>query len=154
MSRFRKAAIILLILPLAAGGFALQRRSDREGARLFDHVFGLVATRFVDTLGTDELYSRAARGLLSQLDDPYAALVSPKEMEEFTVETAGRYGGIGLLIEDHEGKFTVNRVFPNTPGNKPVFNPVISSSRSTASRPGDGSSGMLPALSRASLVPR
>lgn len=123
MSRFRKAAIILLILPLAAGGFALQRRSDREGARLFDHVFGLVATRFVDTLGTDELYSRAARGLLSQLDDPYAALVSPKEMEEFTVETAGRYGGIGLLIEDHEGKFTVNRVFPNTPGEQAGVQP-------------------------------
>jgi carboxyl-terminal processing protease len=37
-------------------------------------------------------------------------------MEEFTVGTAGRYGGIGLLIEDHEGKFTVSRVFPNTPG--------------------------------------
>jgi carboxyl-terminal processing protease len=124
MSRIRKAALVsLFILPLAAGGFVLQHRSDREGARLFDRVFGLVSARFVDTLGTDELYARAARGLLSELDDPYAALVSPKEMEEFTVETAGRYGGIGLLIEDHEGKFTVNRVFPNTPGEQAGVQP-------------------------------
>jgi carboxyl-terminal processing protease len=117
MVRFRKYALVfLLAFPLGVGAFALQNRSHRETARVFDQVFGLVSSRFVDTLGTDELYVRAARGLLSQLDDPYASLVSPREMEEFTVGTAGRYGGIGLLIEDHEGKFTVSRVFPNTPG--------------------------------------
>ena len=117
MVRIRKYALVfLLAFPLGVGAFALQNRGHRETARVFDQVFGLVSSRFVDTLGTDELYVRAARGLLSQLDDPYASLVSPQEMEEFTVGTAGRYGGIGLLIEDHEGKFTVSRVFPNTPG--------------------------------------
>jgi carboxyl-terminal processing protease len=117
MVRFRRFTLVfLLAIPLGVGAFALQSRSHRETARVFDQVFGLVSSRFVDTLGTDELYVRAARGLLNELDDPYAALVSPREMEEFTVGTAGRYGGIGLLIEDHEGKFTVSRVFPNTPG--------------------------------------
>lgn len=94
----------------------LQSRDHRESARLFDQVFNLVSSRFVDTLKTDELYERAAKGLLSELDDPYATLVSPRELEEFTVETAGRYAGIGLLLEDHEGRFAVTRVFPNTPG--------------------------------------
>jgi carboxyl-terminal processing protease len=117
MARFRKSALVfLLAIPLGVGAFALQKQSHRETARVFDQVFGLVSSRFVDTLDTDELYVRAARGLLNELDDPYATLVSPREMEEFTVGTAGRYGGIGLLIEDHEGKFTVSRVFPNTPG--------------------------------------
>lgn len=117
MVRYRKYALVfLLALPLGVGAFALQNREHRQTARIFDQVFGLVSSRFVDTLGTDDLYVRAARGLLGELDDPYAALVSPREMEEFTVGTAGRYGGIGLLIEDHEGKFTVSRVFPNTPG--------------------------------------
>ncbi len=117
MSRFRKLSLVLVLsLPLGIGAFALQHQADRQSARLFDSVFGMVSSRFVDTLGTDELYIRAARGLLSELDDPYAALVSPEEMEQFTVGTAGRYGGIGLLIEDHEGRFTVSRVFPDTPG--------------------------------------
>jgi carboxyl-terminal processing protease len=124
MLRFRKYALVfLLAFPLGVGAFALQNRGHRETARVFDQVFGLVSSRFVDTLGTDELYVRAARGLLNELDDPYAALVSPREMEEFTVGTAGRYGGIGLLIEDHEGKFTVSRVFPNTPGEQAGVQP-------------------------------
>ena len=117
MSRIRKIAFAgLLLLPAIVGGAMLQSRADRQGDRLFDQVFNLVSTRFVDTLKTDELFERAARGLLNELDDPYATLISPKEMEAFTVETAGRYGGIGLLLEDHEGRFAVTRVFPNTPG--------------------------------------
>jgi carboxyl-terminal processing protease len=117
MASFRKFTLVALFaLPLAVGGFALQSRAERQNARLFERVFGLVSSRFVDTLTSDQIYVHAARGLLSQLDDPYAALVSPAEMEEFTVGTAGRYGGIGLLLEDHEGRFTVSRVFPGTPG--------------------------------------
>ncbi|MEP7324805.1 MAG: S41 family peptidase [Gemmatimonadota bacterium] len=117
MSRLTRFALAgLLLLPAVVGGAMLQNRADRQGDRLFDQVFSLVSTRFVDTLKTDELYERAARGLLNELNDPYATLISPKEMEAFTVETAGRYGGIGLLLEDHEGRFSVTRVFPNTPG--------------------------------------
>ena len=117
MSRLRKIGVAaLLLLPAMVGGAMLQGRGDRQSARLFDQVFNLVSTRFVDTLKTDELFERAARGLLNELDDPYATLISPVELETFTVETAGRYGGIGLLLEDHEGRFAVTRVFPNTPG--------------------------------------
>jgi carboxyl-terminal processing protease len=87
--------------------------ADRQGDRLFDQVFKLVSTRFVDTLKTDVLFERAARGLLNELDDPYATLISPKELEAFTVETAGRYGGIGLLLE-------ITRVALRSPGSSPT----------------------------------
>jgi carboxyl-terminal processing protease len=117
MPRLRVLALIgLVVIPAAAGGFVLRDRAAASGGKLFDQVFNLVSTRFVDTLKTDELFERAARGLLSELNDPYATLISPQEMEDFTVETAGRYGGIGLLLEDHEGRFAVTRVFPSTPG--------------------------------------
>jgi carboxyl-terminal processing protease len=124
MTRIRKFALAgLLLLPAIVGGAMLQSRADRQGDRLFDQVFNLVSTRFVDTLKTDVLFERAARGLLNELDDPYATLISPKELEAFTVETAGRYGGIGLLLEDHEGRFAVTRVFPNTPGEQAGVQP-------------------------------
>ena len=117
MTRIKRIAFAgLLLLPVVVGGAMLQSRGDRQGDRLFDQVFNLVSTRFVDPLKTDELFERAARGLLNEIDDPYATLIAPREMEAFTVETAGRYGGIGLLLEDHEGRFAVTRVFPNTPG--------------------------------------
>ena len=125
MSRFRKVLLALLVVavPLTAGGFMLQRRADRDAARLFDQVFTLVSTRFVDSLGTDRLYEEAARGLIGRLHDPYAALVSPRQMADFTVRTAGRYGGLGLLLEDHEGAITVNRIFPHTPGEEAGVQP-------------------------------
>ncbi len=117
MSRSRKIALLSLVLvPVLIGGFVLQQHSTRNSQVLFDQVFSLVSNRFVDTLQTSRIYEQAARGLVSQLGDPYAALISPEDMAGFTVRTAGRYGGIGLLLEDQEGQITVTRVFPHTPG--------------------------------------
>ena len=75
----------------------------------------LVAGRFVDSLSEAALYERAARGLVSQLDDPYAALYSPDELRAFTQETYGRYAGVGMVVEDQEGSAIVTRVYPRTP---------------------------------------
>ena len=116
MKRTRKLAIgSLALVPLVAGGFILQERSAREGVRLFDQVLGLVATRFVDTVDAGGLYERAARGLVHELNDPYTVLFTPKELASFQTSTGGRYGGVGMQIEEIKGWITVNKVFPNTP---------------------------------------
>src|SRR5690606_25739224 len=52
---------------------------------------------------------------LEQINDPYAALYSPKQLQDFTATTGGRYGGIGMLVEEQEGHTVVSRIFPNTP---------------------------------------
>ncbi len=116
MTRSRRTALAAAaLLPLLAGGFILQERSTRDGARLFDQVMMLVADRFVDTVGTGALYEKAARGLVEELKDPYTELLSPKDLQEFSRATNGNYGGVGMLIEDLEGNITVSKVFPNTP---------------------------------------
>jgi carboxyl-terminal processing protease len=117
MSRNRRFrfALAVLVLPLAAGAFMLQSRDTRDGVRLFSQVLDLVATTYVDTVNTGDLYEKAARGLLEQINDPYAALYSPKQLRDFTATTGGRYGGIGMLVEEQEGHTVVSRIFPNTP---------------------------------------
>src|ERR671939_735008 len=111
MSRIRKAVLVgLLVVPAISGGFLLQARSTREGARLFDQVLNLVSDRFVDTLDTGALYERAARGLVHELNDPYSELLSPKQLSSFQRNTGGRYGGLGMLIEQLEGAVGVSRV--------------------------------------------
>ena len=117
MSRNRRLRLALtaLVLPVAAGAFMLQSRDTRDSVRLFSQVLDLVATTFVDTVGTGDLYEKAARGLLDQINDPYAALYSPKQLQDFTATTGGRYGGIGMLVEEQEGQTVVSRIFPNTP---------------------------------------
>lgn len=116
MNRTRKAAVAgLLLIPLVAGGFALQARQTRGGAQLLDQVLTFVALRYVDTLDAQALYEKAARGLVKELGDPYTELFTPKQMEEFSRNTNGRYAGLGMQITSVGGYVTVDKVFPNTP---------------------------------------
>jgi carboxyl-terminal processing protease len=103
------------VLPLLIGGFAVQEHATRDGARVFDQVLSLVSDRFVDTVDASTLYEKAARGVVEQLNDPYSELFSPKEMERFSTQSTGHYGGIGMLIQPQEDHIVVVRVFPHTP---------------------------------------
>ncbi|HSJ63156.1 MAG TPA: S41 family peptidase [Gemmatimonadaceae bacterium] len=119
MPNLRRIALIAAIaLPVLAGGWVLQDRPTRDSARLFDQVLSLVSDRFVDTLASSALYERAARGLVAALDDPYSELFTPKQSERFTTSSTGRYGGIGMQIEQQLGNIVVVRVFPNTPAER------------------------------------
>jgi len=116
MTRTRKALLASLVLaPLVASGFALQARSTRGGAQLLDQVLTFVALRYVDTLDAQQLYEKAARGLVEELKDPYTELFTPKQLEEFSRNTNGRYAGIGMEIVKVGDYVTVNKVFPNSP---------------------------------------
>ena len=100
---------------MLAGGFILQERSNRESVRLFQQVLTLVSSRFVDTVADSSLYEKAARGLVHELNDPYTVLFTPKENTAFSTSTGGRYGGIGMQIEEIKGSIAVSKVFPRTP---------------------------------------
>jgi carboxyl-terminal processing protease len=116
MTFFRRAALVgLAVVPLVAGGFLVQEKTARDGARLLDQVFTLVSDRFVDTLDASTLYEKAARGMVKELNDPYSELLSPKQLESFRRSTNGKYGGLGMLIEQQDVGVTISRVFPHTP---------------------------------------
>jgi carboxyl-terminal processing protease len=119
MRSSRKLAIIAVVaLPIVAGGFVLQARASREGTLLLEQVLELVSRRFVDSLPSGAMYEKAARGLVRELNDPYTELLSPKERNQFDRRTGGRYGGLGMSIEQRDGNVVVARVFPNTPAEK------------------------------------
>ncbi|MEP6729356.1 MAG: S41 family peptidase, partial [bacterium] len=120
MLRPRTAAVAsLLLLPMAAGGFLLQNAPVRSTPRLFDQVASLVANRYVDSVSGSAIYEKAARGLVRELNDPYSELLAPKANEEFNRSVGGRYGGVGMLLEEQKStgatRIVVSRVFPNTP---------------------------------------
>jgi carboxyl-terminal processing protease len=117
MPRFRTAAAAtLLLVPMVAGGFLLQEPPVRTNALLFDQVRAIVERKFVDTLPRAATYEKAARGLVRELNDPYSELLSPKQSEDFSRSTGGRYGGTGMVLgEAVTGGIVVQSVFPNTP---------------------------------------
>lgn len=104
-----------LVLPLVAGAFFYQQQKTVASAQLLDEVLHLTADRYVDSVGTNALYEKAAKGLVRELNDPYSVLFSPKEFAAFDQQTGGHYGGIGMEIAPTQGFVTVQRVFPNTP---------------------------------------
>lgn len=116
MPRRRLLALLALVVaPVAVGAFVVQERAALNSARLFDQVLSLVNERFVDSLGAKEIYERAARGLVEELNDPYSELYTPKQLEAFNTSTGGFYAGVGMLIEDQEGTIIISRVYPHTP---------------------------------------
>jgi carboxyl-terminal processing protease len=116
MQRSRKAALVgALLLPVVAGGFLLQNNGQRQGEMLLDQVLSLVSNRFVDTIQSNDIFEKAARGLVKELNDPYSELLTPKDLRQFNNRTGGRYGGLGMLIEQQEGQTVVATVYPNTP---------------------------------------
>jgi carboxyl-terminal processing protease len=86
---------------LAAGGDVYQQ------ARLFENVLAHVRDYHVDSTGEPELYRKATDGLLTQLHDPYAALLVGKDLERHVERTTGDYAGIGLLVDARNGWVTV-----------------------------------------------
>ena len=117
MRRPTRTAVLATVAaaPLLAGGWILQSRAQRDGAQLLEQVMGLVSQRFVDTVDAPALYEKAARGLVKELNDPYSELFTPKQIADFSRQTNGRYGGVGMEITEQATFVTVARVFPNTP---------------------------------------
>lgn len=104
--------------PLVVGGFVIQEQQAQAGARLFQQVIRIVNDRYVDSLSVGNLYEKAARGLVTELKDPYAELYTPKDLELFNQNTGGFYAGVGMTIESQDGLITVARVFPHTPSER------------------------------------
>jgi carboxyl-terminal processing protease len=115
----RTLSAALILIPGVAGGWLLHDLAPASGARLFSQVLEIVDAEAVDSLSSDDLYERAARGLIERLDDDYADLYSPEQLATFAREQLGSaYGGLGMQIEDQAGVVTVTRVFPNTPAER------------------------------------
>ena len=113
------AAASLLLIPIVAGGFFLEKAPIHATPRLFDQVLAIVANKYVDSLQGADIYEKAAHGLVRELNDPYSELLAPKQNDEFNRSVGGRYGGVGMLLEEQKTTGTttvvVSRVFPHTP---------------------------------------
>ena len=114
--RFVHLAVLATVsLPLIAGAFVYQQHENVASAQLLDEVLRITASRYVDSVGANALYEKAATGLVKELQDPYSVLFTAKEFDAFSQQTGGEYGGIGMEIAPTNGFVTVQRVFPHTP---------------------------------------
>jgi carboxyl-terminal processing protease len=110
----RLNVLMVSLIASVCTGFVVYNAARREPQLLAD-VMAIVHQHHIDSIGISDVYRRAAEGLILQLDDPYAELYSPEEMDDFTAAHEGHYGGLGMLVEMRDAVPTVARVYPNTP---------------------------------------
>ncbi len=79
--------------------------------RAMEHIRNLHMQSYNDST----LWTRALDGLIGELDDPYASVFTPSEVEDFREETTGDYAGIGISISQLNDVVTVTSVFRGTP---------------------------------------
>ncbi len=117
----RRRWLPFLLLPVAfvagaAGAAAFTGRADPPGLWLVESVIQRVQGASLDTAVAGNPYEAAARGILEQMDDPYADLFSPDQLKSFQRETIGnRYAGLGMSVEQEGDSVLVGRIFANTP---------------------------------------
>ena len=111
---------LILVAGMAGllGAVLASARQQNDGEQLFRDVLSIVSNRYIDRIDGGQLLEKAAKGLLEELDDPYAHLYPPKEQDEFTQQHQGNYGGVGMTIEDRDGTHVVTRVFRDTPAER------------------------------------
>jgi carboxyl-terminal processing protease len=112
MIRFRFLAFVLVLaLPVTAA--AQQSRAAEQ--EIFLSALEAISRLHMDQLSDSTLWSRALDGLVEALDDPYASVFTPSEVEAFEEENTGNYAGIGVQITQLNDVVTVTAVFRGTP---------------------------------------
>jgi carboxyl-terminal processing protease len=114
---------LVAVISFLSGGWLLQRGVASDGnvyqqARLFDDVLGHVNSYFVDSIGETDLYQKATRGMLEQLQDPYSVLLTGDDYRALTEQTSGNYAGLGIQIDVRDGWITVVAPLPETPAER------------------------------------
>lgn len=107
---------LLVITPLATAAVVARARHSSAGPWLVEQVMERIATQSIDTATASNVYEKTARGLLDEMDDAYAELYSPEQLQAFQRETIGnRYAGIGMSVQLEKDSIVVGQVFQGTP---------------------------------------
>ena len=119
----------LVVLSLAFALFLPARASGQRGApdpqvgsaeqgaeaAIFMRAMEYIRRLHMQSYNDSTLWTRALDGLIGELDDPYASVFTPSEVEDFQEETTGNYAGIGIAISQLNDFVTVTSVFRGTP---------------------------------------
>lgn len=124
---------LLFIAGLGAGlGLGLGIATWRDGqeakrtvttAQVFEDVLSAIRTTFVDSLTDEELYVKAAKGVVSTLGDPYSAFLGPAEFRSYRNLLRGRGETLGLTLEAGLTGLRVAAVVPKTAADRAGLKP-------------------------------
>ncbi len=90
----------------------------QEEAQVFVSALQAISRLHQGAFADSTLWANALEGLIDSLDDPYAAVFDPAEVEQFEETNTGDYAGIGIQITPLNEVVTVTGVFRGTPADR------------------------------------
>jgi len=116
---------------------------------MFNSVYNTIKSSYVDEDKTlaKNLFHGAIKGMLESLGDPHTAFLSENDFKELTVETTGKFGGLGINISSRDGYIYVVSPIEGTPayreGVKPGDYIIFIEDQSTKDMPVDKAVSLL-----------
>lgn len=85
----------------------------------FSRVLSLLESMYVDekTVQSDVLVEKAIRGMVSNLD-PHTSYLPMQQLRDLTSDTAGKFGGIGIVITEQNKRLEIVEVMEDSPAQK------------------------------------
>ncbi|MBD3296391.1 MAG: PDZ domain-containing protein, partial [Candidatus Omnitrophica bacterium] len=115
-------AFFFVVLVLAGVGAQVPEpgKDTRElfsQVQLFADSMTLIFEDYVESVNAKDLVYGAIRGMMKSLDG-YSVFLDPESFRDISVETTGKFGGIGIEIGVREGILTVIAPIDGTPASK------------------------------------
>jgi carboxyl-terminal processing protease len=120
MTRFKKICIVAVVAVLAFTAFAFTNTSYFEVTKnldIFATLYKELNTYYVDTLNPEKLMHSGINEMLESLD-PYTDYIPEEEMDDYRLQTTGRYGGIGAIIGTRGDWVIITEPYEGFPADK------------------------------------
>ncbi len=118
--------IMLIFIAGMSFGVSSKGKTDYteeiEIIKTYTDILKIVEDNYVEKPKSKDLLYGSLRGLLSSLD-PYSTFFTPEEFKEFTSETQGEFGGLGIEITMENNKLLVVSPIEDTPAYKAGLKP-------------------------------
>ena len=92
--------------------------SAADGRALLTSVMRRIERSWVDSIDANELYRRAALGLIEELGDPNSQYLPTDRLQRLRETTTGTYIGVGISLDARDGWPTVTHVRVGTPAER------------------------------------
>lgn len=85
----------------------------------FSKALNALESQYVDPslVSSELLLEKAIKGMTANLD-PHTAYLTPKQYSEFSVDTSGKFGGIGVVLGVVSNHLEVTEVYPSSPAQR------------------------------------
>lgn len=101
------------------------KTNSAETLRLFTllgRVMDIVRTEYVEPVSDKDMVTNALDGLVGNLD-PHSSYMTEKQYKDMQVEISGKFGGLGIQVQEQDGHVRVVSPMEGTPGARAGIKP-------------------------------